>query len=66
MIPFTPVDNGPYQGTDLRHAAQELEHQALHAWKLGFRHPRTEEEILVEASLPEPMRTLLTWFPGLV
>ncbi len=54
------------KATELRHVAQELEHQALHAWKLGFRHPRTEEEILVEASLPEPMRTLLTWFPGLV
>jgi 23S rRNA pseudouridine1911/1915/1917 synthase len=54
------------KATDLRHLAQEMEHQALHAWKLGFSHPRTEEDIAVEASLPEPMRSLLTWFPGLV
>ena len=54
------------KSSGLREFAQKLEHQALHAWKLGFRHPRRAQELSFEASLPEPMRTLLTWFPGLV
>jgi 23S rRNA pseudouridine1911/1915/1917 synthase len=51
---------------EMRDLAQQLEHQALHAWKLAFKHPRTMEEIAVEASLPEPMASLLQLIPGLV
>ncbi|MBT6178035.1 MAG: RluA family pseudouridine synthase [Deltaproteobacteria bacterium] len=51
---------------EVRGLAQLLEHQALHAWKLVFKHPRTTEEIAVEASLPEPMASLLQLVPGLV
>jgi len=50
----------------LRDLAEQLDHQALHAWKLRFKHPRSMEEVAVEAPLPEPMRTLVTLIPGLV
>jgi 23S rRNA pseudouridine1911/1915/1917 synthase len=30
--------------------------QMLHAWKLGFRHPRTNEELFFEAPIPEDFR----------
>jgi 23S rRNA pseudouridine1911/1915/1917 synthase len=32
--------------------------QALHAWRLAFRQPRTGREIVIEAPMPEDMRTL--------
>ena len=32
--------------------------QALHAWRLRFRHPRTAKEMLLEAPLPADMRAL--------
>jgi 23S rRNA pseudouridine1911/1915/1917 synthase len=30
--------------------------QMLHAWKLGFTHPRTKEPMLFEAAIPEDFR----------
>jgi 23S rRNA pseudouridine1911/1915/1917 synthase len=33
--------------------------QALHAWKLAFRHPRTEEEVGYESPMPEDFEALL-------
>jgi len=41
-----------------REAAGAIERQALHAWRLGFRHPVTGEEMSLEAPLPEDMRRL--------
>lgn len=38
--------------------------QMLHAWKLGFTHPRTNERQLFEAPLSEDFRALLTRFLG--
>jgi 23S rRNA pseudouridine1911/1915/1917 synthase len=35
------------------HAAKDFPRQMLHAWKLGFRHPRTEEWKSFEAPLPD-------------
>jgi 23S rRNA pseudouridine1911/1915/1917 synthase len=32
----------------------------LHAWKLGFRHPRTEEWKSFEAPLPDDFQEALT------
>jgi 23S rRNA pseudouridine1911/1915/1917 synthase len=32
--------------------------QALHAWRLAFRQPRTGRELLIEAPIPEDMATL--------
>jgi 23S rRNA pseudouridine1911/1915/1917 synthase len=32
--------------------------QMLHAWKLGFTHPRTKEQMLFEAPIPEDFKTL--------
>ncbi|MFC0558678.1 RluA family pseudouridine synthase [Halalkalibacter alkalisediminis] len=37
----------------------DIEGQALHAAVLGFVHPRTEEEVVFEAPLPEEMENLL-------
>jgi 23S rRNA pseudouridine1911/1915/1917 synthase len=36
-----------------------LPRQALHAWSLGFRHPRTGEEMLFSTPLPSDMQTTL-------
>lgn len=36
-----------------------LRHQALHAWKIRFRHPIREEWMEIEAPLPPVMRTLI-------
>jgi 23S rRNA pseudouridine1911/1915/1917 synthase len=33
--------------------------QALHAWRLSFVHPITAQPTIVEAPLPEDMRTLI-------
>ena len=44
---------------DLLRALQSLNGQALHAWKLTFTHPRTNETITVEAPLPDDMEQLL-------
>jgi 23S rRNA pseudouridine1911/1915/1917 synthase len=44
---------------DLLNALQSLNGQALHAWRLTFMHPRTNEPISVEAPLPDDMGKLL-------
>jgi 23S rRNA pseudouridine1911/1915/1917 synthase len=38
--------------------------QMLHAWKLGFTHPRTRERLLFEAPVPEDFRALQERIPG--
>ena len=35
--------------------APGISRQMLHAWKLGFEHPRTRERMMFEASVPEDM-----------
>ncbi len=45
--------------TDLLHALQNLNGQALHAWLLTLVHPRTGERMTVEAPIPEDMTELL-------
>lgn len=37
-----------------------LRHQALHAWKIAFRHPILEKPMELEAPFPEPLRRLVT------
>jgi hypothetical protein len=32
--------------------------QALHAWRIAFRQPRTGREIAIEAPVPDDMRAL--------
>jgi len=49
---------------DLLNELQSLNGQALHAWKLTFVHPRTNEPISVEAPLPDDMRKLLALLRG--
>ena len=44
----------------LQQALQDLKRQALHAWKLSFIHPYTQNELTVEASLPEDFSSLLS------
>lgn len=36
-----------------------LSHQALHAWRIRFRHPRTQQVMEVEAPFPEQMQRTL-------
>lgn len=44
----------------LHNALQALKRQALHAWKLTFVHPFTDEELTIEAPLPDDFNYLLT------
>jgi 23S rRNA pseudouridine1911/1915/1917 synthase len=44
----------------LQHALTHLKRQALHAWKLSFIHPITQNELTVEAPLPDDFNSLLT------
>lgn len=43
----------------LQHALQNLKRQALHASRLSFVHPMTEEELAIEAPLPDDFASLL-------
>jgi 23S rRNA pseudouridine1911/1915/1917 synthase len=36
-----------------------LEHQALHAWQIAFRHPITEQRMQIEAPFPERLKRLV-------
>jgi 23S rRNA pseudouridine1911/1915/1917 synthase len=47
----SPVTNSP-------EAAAKFPRQALHAWRLAFRQPRTGREIVIEAPMPEDMKKL--------
>ncbi|MBI5017800.1 MAG: RluA family pseudouridine synthase [Deltaproteobacteria bacterium] len=40
--------------------------QVLHAWRLGFRHPRTGEALAFEAPVPEEMARLIEDLGGMV
>ena len=42
-----------------RRAAEALGRQALHAWKLGFRHPRTGAPVHCQAPIPPDFRSAL-------
>jgi 23S rRNA pseudouridine1911/1915/1917 synthase len=44
---------------DLADRIAQLNGFALHAWRLAFNHPRTNERLQVEAPIPEDMATLL-------
>jgi len=46
--------------TELREAISELNGQALHAYALGFDHPRTGERMEFTVPLPPPMQHLLS------
>ncbi len=45
---------------DLADRIAQLNGFALHAWRLAFNHPRTNEPLQVEAPIPEDMATLLS------
>lgn len=44
---------------EARRRLQRETSQALHAWKLGFRHPHTEETLELEAPVPEELAALI-------
>jgi 23S rRNA pseudouridine1911/1915/1917 synthase len=48
----------------VRRAAQAVGRQALHAWKLGFRHPRTGRSLAFEAPLPSDFQAALEILRG--
>ena len=45
---------------ELQHALKSFKRQALHASQLSFTHPFTEEELVIDAALPDDLQTLLT------
>jgi len=44
---------------DLAGALRAFPRQALHAWRLAFRHPMTAERVEIESPIPEDVRRLL-------
>ena len=38
---------------------EEIRRQALHAYLIGFEHPRTREKMIFESDLPPDMKKLL-------
>jgi 23S rRNA pseudouridine1911/1915/1917 synthase len=52
------VGDATYGPKPTADAAAAFPRQALHAWRLTFRQPRTGRELLIEAPMPEDMRTL--------
>jgi 23S rRNA pseudouridine1911/1915/1917 synthase len=57
-----------YSGHQMAKASPGLKkrvsRQMLHAWKIKFWHPVSDEEISIEAPLPEDMATVLGWLKG--
>ena len=51
-----PIEGDPVYA---RRGAVKLGRQALHAWKLGFRHPRSGASVRFESPLPADFRALL-------
>ncbi len=50
----------------LRDAVAGLKRPALHAWRLGFDHPRTGERMRFTAELPEDLEALLKKLRGVI
>jgi 23S rRNA pseudouridine1911/1915/1917 synthase len=49
--PKAPAANGD-------DAATKFPRQALHSWRIAFRHPRTGRELTIEAPVPDDMKRL--------
>ncbi len=56
------------EGDPVRRAAEAVGRQALHAWRLGFAHPRTGKRLRFEAPIPRDLEAALAVlraaFPG--
>ena len=52
------VGDATYGNIRLKSDATSFPRQALHAWRLSFQHPRTNEVLAIEAPLPDDMRSL--------
>ena len=50
-----------YSGRGLPKAGPPLRRQALHAYRLGFRHPASGERVEFEAPLPDDMRAVVEY-----
>jgi 23S rRNA pseudouridine1911/1915/1917 synthase len=48
----------------LKECLKKLKRQALHAKRLEFNHPRTEERIHFISPLPQDMKEVLEWLRG--
>jgi len=59
----TTPDGGPrwssLPDTALREVVRAFPRQALHAWRTAFRHPVTNEPLVLEAPVPEDLRSLM-------
>jgi 23S rRNA pseudouridine1911/1915/1917 synthase len=47
------------QSEKILQVLKSVKRQMLHAWRLGFRHPHTEETVTFESPLPEDMGTVI-------
>ena len=46
-------------------AVKAVKRQMLHAWRLGFIHPKTGEKMVFEAPMPQDMEGLLNKLRGM-
>ena len=51
-----------YLNDDEKSQVQNFGRQALHAFELGFVHPKTGEEMIFQASMPDDMLALIEMF----
>lgn len=54
-----PVVGDPTYGGWAQVLTEWMQRPALHAWKLGFQHPQTNEPLVFEAPLPSDLENLL-------
>ena len=54
----------PPQPAEAADAAHALGRQALHAYRIGFRHPRSGEQMTFESSLPQDIKELISRLEG--
>jgi 23S rRNA pseudouridine1911/1915/1917 synthase len=47
------------QSDQILQVLKSVTRQMLHAWRLGFRHPHTDEALSFESPLPEDMDSII-------
>ncbi len=58
------VGDRHYEKRELKE--EQIDHQALHAWKLGFIHPRTDKYVEFEAPLPTEFNRLIAKYRNVI
>ena len=57
--PEKTIAGNRQQSEKILQILKSVDRQMLHAWRLGFRHPHTEETVTFESPLPEDMGSII-------